>query len=119
MVECRVLIDFSWLGHGESITKVCLAHKIISRLEDGESPRDASSKSLKFMFDRVAGSGGCIVIDKHGRLVFFLHNLCYIKKHRLPWEFSENQFSKKHFTLQFTSQVHKYPLQTHCLKGSK
>ena len=47
-----------------------MAHKIISRLEDGESPRDASSKSLKFMFDRVAGSGGCIVIDKLGRLVF-------------------------------------------------
>jgi len=78
----------STTGHGESITKVCLAHKIISRLEDGESPRDASSKSLKFMFDRVAGSGGCIVIDKHGRYS------AQFTTERMPWaSISQNVIS--------------------------
>ena len=57
----------STTGHGESITKVCLAKAVLQRMEDGEGPSDACNKSLGYMFDRVGGSGGVIAIDKHGR----------------------------------------------------
>ena len=59
----------STTGHGESITKVCLAHRVVQSLESGGSPAQAASEGLKYMFDRVGGSGGAIVVDREGRLV--------------------------------------------------
>ena len=57
----------STTGHGESITKLCLAHKIINYMENGETPAAATETALKMMYDRVGGSGGCVVLDKNGR----------------------------------------------------
>ena len=61
-------------GHGESITKVCLARSVLHHLETGDglsssssSPETAASASLAKMYERVGGSGGVIVVTKDGR----------------------------------------------------
>ena len=59
----------STTGHGESIAKVCLAHRVVQSLESVGSPAQAASEGLKYMFDRVGRSGGAIVVDREGRLV--------------------------------------------------
>jgi len=56
----------STTGHGESITKVCLAHTAINFLESGETASSAGKLALKKMFDKVGGAGGLIIIDKSG-----------------------------------------------------
>ena len=62
-----------WTGHGESITKVCLARSVLHHLETGDglssssSPETAASASLAKMYERVGGSGGVIVVTKDGR----------------------------------------------------
>ena len=59
----------STTGHGESITRVCLAHRLVQSLESGGSPQEAAMEGLQYMFSRVGGSGGVIVVDKEGRFV--------------------------------------------------
>ena len=56
----------STTGHGESITKVCLATRTISNLEHGDGPQEAADKALDYMYNRVGVSGGRIVVDKNG-----------------------------------------------------
>ena len=57
----------STTGHGESITKVCLARTVIHHLESGKDPEEAGAASLSYMYRKVSGSGGVIVLDKEGR----------------------------------------------------
>jgi len=56
----------STTGHGESITRVCLAHTAINLLEQGSSPTEAAKKALNKMSRKVGGAGGMIIIDKFG-----------------------------------------------------
>ena len=57
-------------GHGESITKVCLALSVLHRLESSPpslSPASAASASLAQMYERVGGSGGVVLVTRDGR----------------------------------------------------
>ncbi|KAK3608610.1 hypothetical protein CHS0354_042608 [Potamilus streckersoni] len=56
----------SCTGHGESIIKVCLAHSIISYMEQGMTAQVAAEKALMKMDKRVNGHGGVIVVGKNG-----------------------------------------------------
>jgi len=56
----------STTGHGESITKACLAYTAILNMEQGLSPSDAGQKALTRMMDKVGGAGGLIIINRSG-----------------------------------------------------
>jgi len=58
----------SCTGHGESISKVCLAHRIITNIRNGLTPEAAAKEALDYMTLRVKGSGGVIVIDSTGNM---------------------------------------------------
>ena len=63
-----ILISEPEPGHGESITKVCLARSVLHHLETGGlSPDQAATTSLAQMYDRVGGSGGVILVTRDGR----------------------------------------------------
>ena len=57
----------STTGHGESITKVVLAHAVTAGLRSGLGPGEAASQALGHMYERVGGAGGAIVVDSQGR----------------------------------------------------
>ncbi|XP_062595489.1 isoaspartyl peptidase/L-asparaginase-like [Saccostrea cucullata] len=56
----------STTGHGESITKVCLAREVTHRIEEGMSAQEASEAALQKMNRRVQGSGGVVAVSKGG-----------------------------------------------------
>jgi len=56
----------STTGHGESITKACLAYTAILDMEQGSSPSEAGQYALKRMMDKVGGAGGIIIINRSG-----------------------------------------------------
>ena len=51
------------------VTKVCLATRVIGHMDQGLRPQEAADKALDYMYRRVGGSGGLILVDKHGRYV--------------------------------------------------
>ena len=55
----------SCTGHGESITRVTLAHRVLSN-SITMSGQNAVEQSLKFMWDKVKGRGGLIMITPNG-----------------------------------------------------
>lgn len=60
----------SCTGHGESIAKVVLAHRALSRLDYGlaEDLEQTLKDSLEYMLERVGGHGGMIAISKTGKI---------------------------------------------------
>jgi len=56
----------STTGHGESITKVCLAHTVINNIESGASLEEAVGRALDKMLKKVGGAGGLIALDRTG-----------------------------------------------------
>jgi beta-aspartyl-peptidase (threonine type) len=54
----------STTGHGESISRVCLAHRVVRGLAAG--PGQAAREGLAYMQARVGGSGGLVVVDRTG-----------------------------------------------------
>ncbi|XP_053315648.1 isoaspartyl peptidase/L-asparaginase-like [Spea bombifrons] len=56
----------STTGHGESIMKVTLARHVLFNIERGKSPKDAADQALDYMYNRVHGRGGLIVVSKTG-----------------------------------------------------
>lgn len=61
--ECGAV---STTGHGESITKVCLARQVTHLMESGMSAQKASEEALQKMADRVKGHGGVVTVSKDG-----------------------------------------------------
>ncbi|KAH3854100.1 hypothetical protein DPMN_096639 [Dreissena polymorpha] len=59
----------SCTGHGESISKVVLAHQIVSDMRNGKAPQEAADKALAKMAARVNGYGGVIVLSNSGEPV--------------------------------------------------
>lgn len=57
----------STTGHGESITKVTLASRVLS-LTKLHSPQQAIENGLRFMWDKVGGCGGLILITPTGEI---------------------------------------------------
>jgi len=56
----------STTGHGESLTKACVAYTAIHNLEQGLSPCEAGLAALNRMMNKVGGAGGIILIDRNG-----------------------------------------------------
>ncbi|XP_060728585.1 isoaspartyl peptidase/L-asparaginase [Tachysurus vachellii] len=53
-------------GHGEAILKVTLSRLILFHMEQGKSPEEASDLALAYMFERVNGLAGVVVVDPKG-----------------------------------------------------
>ena len=68
---CDVFGGVSTTGHGESIAKVVLAHRVLSQLNGdkgggGVNLEEVMKDSLGFMLERVGGRGGMIGISAEG-----------------------------------------------------
>ncbi|XP_066552810.1 isoaspartyl peptidase/L-asparaginase isoform X1 [Amia ocellicauda] len=53
-------------GHGEAIMKVTLSRLILFHMEQGKSPKEAADAALGYMYERVQGLAGVVVVDKTG-----------------------------------------------------
>lgn len=58
----------STTGHGESIMRFCLAHAILTLMEQGKSAREATVDGCKAMTERVGKSAGAITISNKGEV---------------------------------------------------
>jgi beta-aspartyl-peptidase (threonine type) len=57
-------------GHGESIMRVVLAKTATDAIARGMSAQQAADYAVKYMFERVGGYGGIILVDYRGELAF-------------------------------------------------
>ncbi|NDJ74830.1 MAG: hypothetical protein GYB65_01110 [Chloroflexi bacterium] len=57
-------------GHGESIMRVVLSKTTTDALGQGMSAQEAADYAIKYMYDRVSGYGGIIVVDSQGEIAF-------------------------------------------------
>jgi beta-aspartyl-peptidase (threonine type) len=77
LVGCGLYADdvgaCSSTGTGEAIISVALARAATQRLAHGDAPNSAAEQVIAMLQERVGGEGGCILVDKHGR-VGFAHN---------------------------------------------
>ncbi|XP_059479103.1 isoaspartyl peptidase/L-asparaginase [Neocloeon triangulifer] len=55
-------------GHGESITKACLASTIFNLMKQGVPVQDAAEQSCEFLTARTGGTAGAIAVSKDGHL---------------------------------------------------
>lgn len=58
----------STTGHGESIMRFCLAHTILTFMEQGKSTNEATLDGCKAMTDRVGNSAGAITVSNKGEI---------------------------------------------------
>lgn len=58
----------STTGWGESIIKVLLAKTATDLMAAGQPPEEAARQAIDVLAKRVGGLGGCILIDRHGRV---------------------------------------------------
>jgi beta-aspartyl-peptidase (threonine type) len=57
-------------GHGESIMRVVLAKTATDAIARGMSAQQAADYAVKYMFERVGGYGGIILVDYRGEIAF-------------------------------------------------
>ena len=55
-------------GHGESIIKTTLAKTTCALIENGLTAQKAADTAINFLWTKIAGKGGVIVIDKNGNV---------------------------------------------------
>jgi beta-aspartyl-peptidase (threonine type) len=55
-------------GWGEAIMKMVVAKSAVDLLAEGRHPQKAAEIIVRRLWDRVAGRGGIIMVDKHGRV---------------------------------------------------
>jgi beta-aspartyl-peptidase (threonine type) len=55
-------------GDGEAVMRVCLAKTAVDWMRGGMHPEEAARASARLLLDRAHGSGGIILVDRHGRL---------------------------------------------------
>jgi len=72
-IGCGVYADnerggCSMTGDGESIARVVLAKATIDQLARQRSPEEVTAASIQLLERRTGGDGGCIAIDRQGRL---------------------------------------------------
>ena len=73
IIGCGGLADntlggVSTTGHGESITRVTLASRVLTLIERGISVDEAIRQSLQFMHAKTSGRGGVILMTKEGEV---------------------------------------------------
>ena len=57
-------------GDGEAVMRVCLAKTAIDWMRTGMHPEEASRAAIRYLGARVGGTGGIILIDRHGQMGF-------------------------------------------------
>jgi beta-aspartyl-peptidase (threonine type) len=57
-------------GDGEAVLRVCLGKSAVDLMRDRCHPEEAARAVIRTLADRVAGTGGVILVDRHGRLGF-------------------------------------------------
>ena len=57
-------------GDGETIMRIAQARMTMELLRDGLSVEDAAQRSMSILGERVAGEGGCILIDRTGNIAW-------------------------------------------------
>ncbi len=72
IIGCGGLADstlggVSTTGHGESITRVTLASRVLTLMERGIAVDEAIRQSLQFMYTKTSGRGGLILITREGQ----------------------------------------------------
>lgn len=88
LVGCGVYCDnniggISCTGHGESIIKVCLASRVMNMMSAGVDEDIAARDSLNYMFDRVGGAGGVIILNNAGKAT------CHFTTTHMPWAYQQ------------------------------
>jgi L-asparaginase / beta-aspartyl-peptidase len=77
------LIFLSELGHGESITKYCMAQNIINSVGNGVQPEKAVKVAIKNMNEQLNQYAGAIVVSNLGAVGFSFNTStmpwCYVK----------------------------------------
>lgn len=73
MVGCGIYVDdrcggCSNTGDGESIAKVVLAKAAVDMLDGELSPDEVAHRAMAILGSRTEGDGGCILIDRKGRI---------------------------------------------------
>jgi beta-aspartyl-peptidase (threonine type) len=73
LVGCGLYADdgvgaCSATGVGETIIPVALSREAIQHIAEGESPQAAAERVITMLHERVNGEGGCIVLDRAGRI---------------------------------------------------
>ncbi len=63
----------SLTGWGEPIMKLVLGKWAVDRVQNGETPQQASTDAIEYLFNRLGGHGGIILMDRRGR-VGLAHN---------------------------------------------
>lgn len=58
----------STTGWGESIMRILLAKTAVDYLENDTHPQQAAERAIQRLADRGKGLGGCILLDRHGRV---------------------------------------------------
>ncbi|KAK6639582.1 hypothetical protein RUM43_007855 [Polyplax serrata] len=70
-------------GKGESIMRVCLAHRILSLMEQGKSAQDATEESLNYMGARVGDKAGAITVSNKGDI-----GIAFLSR-RMAWAYKK------------------------------
>lgn len=55
-------------GDGEQVAQLVLAKMVVEQLAGGVVPEEAARHTIALLADRVDGEGGCIVLDRSGRI---------------------------------------------------
>lgn len=58
----------SLTGWGEPIMKLVLGKWAVDRVAAGGSPQEAATAAIEYLYDRLGGYGGIILLDRGGRL---------------------------------------------------
>ncbi|KAF5287709.1 hypothetical protein FQA39_LY15809 [Lamprigera yunnana] len=100
MIGCGTYADdnigaVSTTGHGETITKFCLAHAILKEMEKGKNAQDATKDCILAMTKRLKNTGGAITISNQGDIgVSFSTNRmswAYIKDDRIHYGIDQGE----------------------------
>jgi beta-aspartyl-peptidase (threonine type) len=66
----------SCTGHGEAIIRIVMAKSAVAFLEAGADPLSAANQALMLLVKKTAGTGGLIIIDRHGRIGYARNTPC-------------------------------------------
>jgi beta-aspartyl-peptidase (threonine type) len=58
----------SLTGWGEPIMKLVLGKWAVDRIAEGDTPEDAADDAIRYLFDRLQGHGGIILMAPDGRI---------------------------------------------------
>jgi beta-aspartyl-peptidase (threonine type) len=58
----------SLTGWGEPIMKLVLGKRAVDRVAAGASPQDAAQAAIDYLFARLGGHGGIILLSRDGRV---------------------------------------------------